>query len=419
MKNILLKTTTLSILASSLVLASGWRIPESSSKSVALSGAYIANANGADATYYNPANMSFNKNILSSEIDLMYVYLPSMTYKDNCSTSANGNFYDGESKEEKSIVPSIFISSKAYNDEKVRYGFSVTIPGGLTRRWDTAYQKAYAEEFTLQIIEFNPTMAYKLSNNLSIGGGLRVIYSSGVVKSDGTDANKPAIRDMEGTTIEYGYNLALSYKPIPSTNISLTYRSNIDLKEEGNAKLYLSGSKVYDGGTSVTVPLPAVLALAVAYDITSRTTLEVEFDRTYWSTYKDLDFEYNDSIPVILQSSFDDPKARNWEDTNAFRIGLTHKISDKLTAMIGYSDDGNPIPDSSVSFESPDYNSNTYSFGFDYDLDTKSSIGFGYLYSQKNDRTVKNTNPDGTTYIDGTISDAKAHLISFAYRTAF
>jgi len=419
MKNMLLKTTTLSILASSLVLASGWRLPESSSKSVALSGAYIANSNGADATYYNPANMSFNKNALQAEVNLMYVYLPSMKYKDNRSTINNNNFYNGESKEEKSLIPSVFLSSKAYNDEKLRYGFSITVPGGLTRRWDSAYQKAYAQEFSLQIIEFNPTLAYKITNNLSIAAGLRVIYSSGIVKSNATDAGKPVIREMEGITIEYGYNLALAYKPVDKMNLALTYRSNIDLKEEGNAKLFLSGTRVYDGGTSVTVPLPAVLALAISYDITNKTTVEVEFDRTYWSSYKSLDFEYNDKIPLVLKSAFDDPKLRNWKDTNAFRIGLTHKISDDLTAMVGYSDDGNPIPDSAVSFESPDYNSNTYSFGFDYTLNEKSSIGFGYLYSSKKDRTVKNTNSDGSTYIDGTISDAKAHLISLAYRTSF
>ena len=40
-------------------LASGWRIPEQSVNSTALSAAYVANAHGADAAYFNPANMSF------------------------------------------------------------------------------------------------------------------------------------------------------------------------------------------------------------------------------------------------------------------------------------------------------------------------------------------------------------------------
>jgi len=418
MKNIILRITAIAVFSSSLVLASGWRLPESSSKSVALSGAYIANSNGADSTYYNPANMNFNENSLQIEASLMYVYLPTMKYIDNTNAQKNG-----ETEEGKTFIPSIFITSKDYNN--IRYGFSITVPGGLSRKWNTPYQKMYAEEFTLKIVEFNPTASYKISSNLSVGFGLRGIYSNGVVKSDGTDMydenstiGKPASRDMKGETIEFGYNLALSYRATEVSNIALTYRSNINLEEEGNAKLHLSGTKVYDGGSSVTVPLPAVLALAYVHKF-NKTTVELEYDRTYWSKYKNLDFEYNSEIPTVLKGGFDNPKSRNWKDTNAYRLGITHQYNDKLVLMLGFSKDGNPIPEKSVSFESPDYNSQTISFGFDYILDDKHSIGFGYLYSEKDDRSVSNLNPDGTTYIDGILQDAKAHLISVSYRKTF
>ena len=412
MKNTILKITSLSLLTSSLLLASGWRLPESSSRSTALSGAYIANSNGADATYYNPANMSFNKNAYQLEIGLMNVSLPSMKYKDNTNTAL-----DGKSQKESTLIPSLFFTTKDYNN--VRYGFSVTVPGGLTRRWETPYQKTYAQEFALKIVEFNPSISYKVSNKLSIAGGLRAIYSNGVVKSDGTDYGKPAIRDMEGETVEYGYNLALSYQDTSKTKFSLTYRSNIDLKEEGNAKLHLSGTKRYDGGVYVTVPLPAVLSFAIAYDITPKLNVEVELDRTYWSSYKNLDFEYKSPIPLALRPSFDDAKERDWEDTDALRIGLTYKYSNETTLMFGVSKDGNPIPQKAVSFESPDYNSNTISAGFDYKVSNKSSFGFGYLFSKKDDRKVSNTNADGTPYLNGELTNAKAHLVSLAYRIDF
>jgi len=224
---------------------------------------------------------------------------------------------------------------------------------------------------------------------------------------------------MEGDTMAYGYNIALAYKPTTKANISATYRSNIDLEEEGNAKLYLSGTKVYDGGAEVTVPLPAVLSLALAYDVSEKTTVEVELDRTYWSSYEKLDFSYASAIPIALKSAFGDEKIRDWEDTDAFRIGVTHEYSKDLTLMLGYSKDGNAIPEKSVSFESPDYSSNTYSFGFDYDLNNKTSLGFGYLLSKKDDRKISNTNADGTTYINGELTDSQAHLLSLAYRKVF
>lgn len=48
-----------SIVASSLVMGAGYKIPETSTNSVALSGANIAHSQGADAAYDNPANMVF------------------------------------------------------------------------------------------------------------------------------------------------------------------------------------------------------------------------------------------------------------------------------------------------------------------------------------------------------------------------
>ncbi len=49
------------------------------------------------------------------------------------------------------------------------------------------YQKAFAEEFTLKVVELIPSASYKITDNLSIGAGLRFIYSEGVVKNDATD----------------------------------------------------------------------------------------------------------------------------------------------------------------------------------------------------------------------------------------
>ncbi len=407
MKNILIKSIALSAISSSILLASGWRIPEQSSTSVALSGAYIANSSGAESSYFNPANMSFNPNQNQFEADLTYIHLTSIDYKDNVTATKNG-----DSKKENFFVPTMFFSSQA--KDNLRYGFSITAPGGLSKRWDEAYPEMFAKEFTLKIVEFNPTVSYKVSDKLALAGGLRVIYSEGIVKSDGTAAGKPVIRDMEGNTIEYGYNIALAFKPTTQTNLSLTYRSNVDLKEEGNAKLYLSGTKVYDGGTSVTVPLPAVLAIACSYKFDT-TTVELEYDKTYWSEYENLDFEYDSAIPAVLKPNFDDPQTRNWKDTTAYRIGITHKVNDKLEMLVGYAKDENPAPTKHLGFELPDSDATLYSIGANYKLSKNRTVGIGYLIDIKDDRTVTN-NDQG---IDGKFTNAKAHLLSVGYKVDF
>ena len=411
MRNNFIKITTLSIVASSMLMASGWRIPEQSARSVALSGAYVANSSGADASYFNPANMSFNPDVYQGEASLMFIKLPSITYSD-----ARTPILNGESKKENFIVPTIFVSSKDMNG--LRYGLSVTAPGGLSKRWNDPYQKLSAEEFTLKIVEINPSVSYAINSKLALGLGLRAIYTDGIVKSDGTIPKGPAKgakikRDMKGDSWDFGYNLALTYKLQKDTNLAITYRSNVDLTVKGDAKLYANGAKMYDGGTGVTVPLPAVLALAISHKF-NKTTVELEYDKTYWSEYKTLDFNYSKPILVpLLVGAFDKPKAKNWSDTDAFRLGITHEVDDDMTLMFGCAIDENPAPTKNIGFELPDSDAKLYSFGLDYKLNKKSSIGFGYLLDIKKKRTVVNG------VINGEFTNAKSHLMSFAYRMSF
>jgi len=382
-KNLIFKTTVLTILSSSVVIASGWKIPAQSASSAALSGAYIANANGADTAYFNPANISFNSNINQAEISAMYIGLTSVDYRDNRTIT-----YDGHSKEEQFIIPTVFITTRDYKNNGVRYGFSITAPAGLTKRWDDPFAKTFAQEFSLKIIELNPVVSYRVNSNFSIGAGLRVVYSNGVVKSDGyIDVDKDGIpdtrvsRDMDGNTIEYGYNLALTYKPNDISNLSATYRSNISLNEKGDAKLYYNGIESYSGSASVSVPLPAVLAIAYSYKFT-KTTVEFEYDKTYWSKYKTLNFEYGSTVTnPVLDAVFDAPIDKNWKDSNSYRIGVTHQYNDKLTLMAGFAIEKSPIPIKTVGFELPGSDAKLYSIGANYKFDNRNSIGFGYIYT--------------------------------------
>ena len=399
----LTKITALSLVASSMVMASGWRIPEQSTKALSLAGAYVANASGADSSYFNPAKMSYNDDSYEFEADLIYIGLSSIEYKD-----ATVPQKDGSTKKENFLIPTMFLSSKEYSG--FRWGLNVVAPGGLSKRWDDAYQKAYAKEFTLEIIEFNPVFSYKVTPEFSVGGGLRVIYSHGVVENEAPTAK----RELEGETVEYGYNLALNYKPLKEMDIALTYRSNVDLKEEGNAKLYLSGSKLYDGGANVTVPLPAVLAFACSYEFSTKTTVELNYERTFWSEYKTLDFGYSSAIPAALVPAFDDPKSRAWNDSDAIRIGLTQEFQN-FDLMAGFAYDANPVDDNKVSFELPDSDAYIFSFGGTYYIDSKQSVSAGYLCDMKKDRTVKNDEGG----VDGEFSNAFAHLASIAYRIKF
>ena len=371
-----------------------YKIPETSVNALALGAATVAHASGADTAYYNPANMAFMKDENNLDINLMMIALEASNFK------STDKSVDIDAQSEQFLIPSTHFVSKKYDD--FRFGFSFVVPGGLTKRWEVAPAIQTAKEFTLTVIEMNPTVSYLINDNFAVAIGARAVYSQGVVKSSST-----ASRDMIGESFDFGYNLALSYKPTSALEFGLTYRSEIDLSEEGNAKLYFGdtdGVLSYNGGSSVTVPLPALLNIAVAYTFESKTTLELVYEKNFWSAYDTLDFNYADTLESAMQA-MDYPIAKDWEDTNVLRIGITQEL-DKMSLMAGLVIDETPVPDDKVSFELPDSDGVAISFGGRYKIDDNLDLGLSAMYLLKESRTAS---PDD---IDGEFASSATYLVS-------
>ncbi|OEU55369.1 MAG: aromatic hydrocarbon degradation protein [Desulfobulbaceae bacterium S3730MH12] len=398
MKKKLSVLALVSVFAAGSAFASGWRIPEQSVDSTAKAGANIASSTRGDTAYYNPANMSWMADTWTLEGDATYLYLSPIEYKD----SRNPMFH-GDSESEHFIIPTGFFVSPSYGG--ARFGMALVAPGGLSKQWKDRYPKAFAEEFSLTILEANPTVSYGFGEMFSIAGGVRMIYSDATVKSDASGLGKPLSRSMEGDTLEWGWNAAVAYKPVDALNISATYRSNIDLEFDDKADLNLMGNLMTLDAT-VDVPLPAVFALSVAYDVLDNLNVELTWDRTFWSEYEVLDFDFSPPVPG---NPFEVPQIRNWDDTDAFRIGLTYGVNDTVTLMGGFGYDNNPAPTENIGFELPDSNAWLYSLGMQYKVNEHMDLGIAALYDYKESRKVE-VNPHDAVY--GEFTNASALLVT-------
>lgn len=398
-----LATAGLVLLATTgTALASGYRIPEQSVNSTARAGSYVAYTPGADASAYNPANMAWLENRGMIEADLTWIHLTSIEYTDNRTA-----LYNGESEEENFLMPTVFAVSPDYNNWRV--GFAVTAPAGLAKRWEDPFPKTFSEEFSLKVFDINPSLSYKFCDRFAIAAGARAVFAEGTVKSAGQVASGViASRDLEGDAWEAGYNLALTVRPLEKMNLSVTYRSKVDLGIEGDARLYTSaGPSTYIGDSGVEIPLPAILAVAVSYTFFDRLTVELEYDRTYWSDYEYLDFTYPSALRnPVLAMAFDSPKDKHWQDSDAWRLSASYELNPNLTLMAGFAIDENPVPESTLGFELPDSDALLYSVGVKYKLNQDIELGAAYLYDDKESRDVNN----GT--ISGRFDEASAHLFT-------
>ncbi len=399
-----------SIFAAGSAMASGWRIPEQSVDSTAKAGANIASAKRADAAYFNPANMAWMEDTWHMQVNATYIYLSEIDYEDDRSGTLDGN-----SEEENFFVPTGFVVSPSYGG--ARFGLAVTAPGGLQKRWKDDYASSFAEKFSLEVIEVNPTVAFGMGSKFSFALGPRILYANAEVRSNGYDAGLPFARDMEDDTIEWGWNVAAAVKPTDESNISVTYRSKVDLDFNDDATLSYGpnpGSPFLNGtyNSYVSVPLPAVFAFSVAYDVLANLNVEFTYDRTFWSEYDELDFDFSPSTPG---NPFEPASERDWDDTSAFRIGVTYEMNQPWPLMGGFAYEENPAPAENIGFELPDSNAWIYSVGVQYKVNENMDVGMAALYDYKESRDVESA--DGI--IDGEFTDASAVLVSVGMNYKF
>ena len=425
------KIIFLSSITAAMLFANGYRIPEQSINGMALSAANVAYAHGADANYYNPANMVFNENKNSYEFLMTYIHLPKVKFE-----NANGEVY--YSREENFLVPQFHFASKDYNGW--RWGVSVTTPAGLSKRWDNVTPEAGAKEFTLKTVEINPNIARKIGESFAFGLGIRIVKSEGIANGLGALGNSDGtitplyFEYLNGDSIDKGWDAAFTYHNKEyKTNFAVVYKSKIDLSLSGDASGYYSKGMLTkdlaDLNTyipfvtqgRVTVPIPATLDIAVSKTF-DKTTVEFVYNRTYWSKYKSLDFDFDDATVNAL---FGTPIPKNWKDANTYRIGITHKCSDKLTAMVAYTYDETPVPDSTIDFSLPDSDKQIFSTGFKYKMSKQMSLGFSMLYAKQKERKAvipdKVTSAFAGTEIDtvGTFKDGGALLMGFGMDYSF
>jgi len=393
--------------------ASGFRIGNQSLGAVGLSGAHTAFTPGPDSNYYNPANISYLPDRWQVETSFTLLQLPNIEYTDN-----RGAFFNGTSEQELFYMPLLHLTSPRYGN--VRYGFSLTYPFGLSKQWQQPYPRAFAEKFSLLTVEASPSLAYEAADWLSIGGGIRVVYGKGEVENELGAPLSPVTlrRSIEGTDTQVGYNLALSVRPVKQWSMAATYRSKVNLDLSGHSELHAEPLAAYSGDGAVGITLPAVLSLATAYTF-DRLTVELAWDRTFWSSFKTLDFNYDQSFQTFPFAVFDDAIMKNWDDADAYRIGLTYDWNERWVSTLGFAYDRTPVPASTLGFELPDADAMVYCAGIRYRYSAATELGLSYMYHHTRSRSVNADAVANDSGIDGRFTEGGAHAVTFGVITTF
>ncbi|WP_459846715.1 OmpP1/FadL family transporter [Campylobacter concisus] len=412
-----MKRVLLSIVATcSLLNAGGYKVPEQSADSLGLAASNVAFSFGADAAYFNPANMMFLDGLHHFESTLGWFHINSIDFKSDGGKSYSSEKFDSLAGTFSFVTPEIY--------ENWRFGLALAVPAAVGISWEDPETAFTGKRFKLQVVELNPTVAYRINDKLAVALGARGVYSKGKIASD---FGRFGYREIQGDGINYGYNVALTYRPIEDLSFAVTYRSKVNLELKGSADADFNvplAAISYHGKTRVEIPLPAQLVLATGYKF-SDFTLLLAFERTYWSKFKDYDFEYDDKTAAhshhpAFKMFMDDPVVKNAKDTNTYRIGLAYDVNEKLRLMAGFSYDEDITSGEHTGLELPNTTSQAYTAGVNYKFTPNLEVGLGYVYQHRDKKHADNiaTSVAGTK-MSGEFETGKIQIVATTFKYSF
>jgi len=267
---------------------------------------------------------------------------------------------------------------------KLSFGIAVNTPFGNNLKWEEGWAGRYLiQEITLQAITIQPTIAYRLTESISIGAGF--VMATGKVdlkrKLPLQNESGEGEVNISGSTMNYGFNAGIFLVPVPAMNIGLSYRSLIKMnldQADANFSAPESLRDFFPETNSVTtsLPLPANLDLGVSYRFSDNLMAGIALNYVFWSAYESLDFDFE-----INTTALNDVKSpREYSNTLIFRTGAEYQILDNLFLRAGAYFDPSPVNEIYFSPETPGLNNIGLSSGLSFLPLENLSIDLSFLY---------------------------------------
>lgn len=391
--------------------AGGFQINEHGAKAMGMGGAFTAQANDPSAIFFNPAGLGFQKG-MNLMLGTTLIFPSSKFVGPTPSTT--------EHKMKSQIFYPINIYGTYALDQGFVFGLGVYNPFGLGTEWDKDWVgKRLSVKTDLQTFFINPSISYKLTDQLSIGLGFSYVLANVDLKyriqtlsslSPPTPSTVDGTAELDANGNGYNFNVGVLYKPMEDLSIGFSYRHSTELKLEGDAKFtdMQALQNFFPGGTgNTTITLPYNVLFGIAYNVLPDLTVEAGVQYVGWESYDTLDVEISEgpTFPLTGQPLQKGTKTgKDWENSFLIRFGGEYRM-DKFAFRAGYIFDKTPQPEKSVEPMLPDADRHEITLGLGYHLSENLDINFAYQFIMFQDRTVKSP----TNIFPGTYK-SNAHL---------
>lgn len=366
---------TLMALAASSAFAGGYRVSLQGQKQLAMGHTGVGVVNSAEVLFFNPAGMSFLEDRFNVSVGGNALF---------ARTKFQNEQYNWNASTDNVGTPFSAYVSYQINDW-ISAGLAVYTPYGSAVEWDQDWQGSHlVNNIDLQAIYIQPSIAIKVSDRFSFGGG--PIYVTGSVNFNRnltrSLTNEEGQRsdltiDASGVTA-WGYTAGFMFNPTDNIRLGVNYRSEITMEARGGDATFNDLPAFAQGLYTNTrfdadLPLPAELTAGFSVELTDKWLVAFDYNRAFWNVYDALTVSFENSTPTSVNP-------RNYKDASTYRVGTQFKPNDKFAFRAGWYFDESPVQDGYFAPETPRNDSMGFTGGLTYQVMPKLGIDVSFLY---------------------------------------
>lgn len=314
---------------------------------------------------------------------------------------------------------SFFISHQL--DERSSIGFGMYGNFGLALDYDDDWAGRYfAQESAIIGVSFQPTYAYKITDDLSVGLGPRfmlgyfrteVAVNNNVLGLGNAEDGQLRYKDTDWGT---GANVGVLYNLNERTKLGLAWTSKIKLKFEDkpelkkitNPLLRLALNRLDADQLNVDMNVPQTVTTSVSYQLDPQWTLLGSLGWQDWSDFGKVGVEVDTGLGSTSRTA-----QRQYKDTWHASIGAQHQINPKLRWNVGLGYDSSAVDDKDRTVDNPMNEAWRLATGVSYALQDDVDVHMSYTLIYLGDMDVQQTKARSGGSVSGEYKNAALHVL--------
>lgn len=305
-------------------------------------------------------------------------------------------------------VPNIYVVLPV--NERWSLGLALNSNFGLSTEYGSDYSAAdIADEAEIITYNVNPSVAFQLSDTLSVGVGVSVTKAEATFATSlpfGPVSGAQVIK-LDGDDIAYGWNAGVAWQVSSDLRLGLGYRSQIELSLEGDARSDIIPS--FNQSASLALTLPAGTELSGVYQLSPAWEVSASIVHTDWSVFEELTVNFDDGVDVLL-------KEEQFKDSLRYGLAIAYRMSDQLRLRAGLALDKGAVQSHYRSLSIPDTDRVWYSAGMTYQLGHGLSVDMALAYLDGDKVDLTETSSLGSQFVGTTRGDAELFAASLNYQ---